>query len=132
MHLYGGWISDTQGGRAVIVNECHRLDGSTIARILDAIEPVPNHVVWCFTTTWDGQERLFEREIDAEAFSSRCISIALTNQGTAQPFAARAREIAQSVGMNGQPESAYLALVRKHRGNFRAVLRDIEAGCMSQ
>ncbi len=127
MGLYGGGL----GGRAYIVNEAHGLKSSTIRQLLVLLERLPGHVCLIFTTTRDGQDSLFDDEADAHPLLSRCIELALTTQGLAKPFAARAREIAQAEGLDGQPPAAYVRLCAKHHNNFRSVLQSIEAGEMS-
>jgi len=47
-------------GRAFIVNEAHGLRAAIVRLLLCLFEPIPPHVVWIFTTTVDGQEKLFE------------------------------------------------------------------------
>ncbi|HUU97893.1 MAG TPA: hypothetical protein VM487_19320, partial [Phycisphaerae bacterium] len=93
-------------------------------------EHLPSHVVVIFTTTRDGQDALFEDHIDAHPLLSRCVQIALTNQGLAQAFAKRARQIADAEGVNGKPESAYIRLVQRCRNNMREVLQAVESGEM--
>jgi len=83
-----------------------------------------------FTTTRDGEDALFEDHIDAHPLLSRCVEIALTNQGLAKAFADRARQIAHADGLDGKPDSAYLRLVQRCHNNMRAVLQAVESGEM--
>ena len=78
-----------KGGRAVIVNEAHGLRRDTIRQLLVMLERLPDHAMVIFTTTWAGQELLFEGSEDASPLLSRCIELRLTNQGLAQRFAER-------------------------------------------
>lgn len=126
MGLYGGG----KGGRAYIVNEAHGLRTDTIRQLLVLLERLPSHVCIVFTTTRDGQDSLFDDEADAHPLLSRCIELALTTQGLAKPFAARAREIAQAEGLDGRPPADYVRLCAKHHNNLRAVLQEIQAGAM--
>ena len=130
MHLWGGGLFTDKGGRACIVNEVHRLKADAIACFLDVLEDIPEHSAWFFTTTWDGADQLFDEKIDASPLMGRCMVIRTTNQGTAQAYAELAYKVANDAGLNGQPMDKYLGLVRKHKGNLRAVLQDIQGGAM--
>ena len=131
-----GWIRSMRlcawgkGGRAFIVNEAHGLR-AVIQRRLDGLleEDLPGHCVVIFTTTWDGQEAMFDG-IDAGPLLSRCTPIRLTNQGLAQAFAERALTIARTENLDGQPIAAYVKLAKRCNNNMRAMLQEIDAGCM--
>jgi replication-associated recombination protein RarA len=119
-----------KGGRAWIVNEAHGLRRALVRQLLGILERLPGHCVVIFTTTRDGEQSLFDDQIDAHPLLSRCVLLPRTNQGLAQAFAKRAREIAETEGLNDKPHAAYLRLVQRCHNNMRAVLQAVESGEM--
>ena len=111
------------GGYGLIVNESHNVKDAT--RFLGLLEPIPEWITWVFTTTTDGQLN-FDGVTDSGPLLSRCRSVPLQSRGVADAFTALAQTIARAENLDGQPLSAYKALVNKHRGNIRAVLQSIE------
>lgn len=124
------WLSGSgKGGRAFIVNEAHGLRQSAIRRLLGMLENIPRHCLWVFTTTWDGQETMFDG-IDANPLLSRCVNVRLTNQGLNRVFSERVFTIAQAEGLDGMPLKAYEKLAEKCKNNCRAMLQEVESGAM--
>ena len=121
-----------KGGRAFIVNEAHGMRRDAIRQLLVMLERIRGHVVWVFTTTRDGQDALFEDYGDACPLLSRCIVLALTNQGLSKPFAQRAMEIAHAEHLDGQPSEAYVKLEQKHKNNLRSIIQAIDSGDMQR
>lgn len=119
------------GGRgwALIVNEAHGLSSAAVRALLVALEPVPKHVVWIFTTTTEGQEALFEGCEDSSPLLSRCLQLPLARRDLAQAFAELAQAIALKEGLDGdKPIEWFKKLAQRCRNNMRAMLCELETG----
>lgn len=117
----------------VIVNEAHGLNSRQVRMLLGLLEPIPESFVWVFTTTWDGQGFLEESAIDAAPLLGRCVGgkpIRLTNQGLAPVIAEWARGIMAREGLDGLPESVYLAAARESKNSFRGALEACESAAL--
>jgi replication-associated recombination protein RarA len=119
-------------GRAYIINEAHGLRKAAIRQLLVLLKRLPNHVAIIFTTTTEGQDMLFEDNEDTGPLLSRCVELRLSRRDLAKPFAERAKQIAESVGLDGQPLEKYVRLVQSCKNNLRTVLQEIEKGIMNQ
>lgn len=119
----------TGDGWALIVNESHGLTRPVIEVLLNMLEKLPDHIVIIFTTTNDGND-LFEENMDSGPFASRCIALRLASRNLCEPFAARAKEVAQLENLDGKPIEEYVKLMKQCRNNLRQAYREIEAGAM--
>jgi len=126
MHHY----APGKGGRCFIVNESHSLRAPVIRRLLGILERIPGHIVFVFTTTRAGQEKLFDDQIDSHPLLSRCIRIQLTGQGLSKAFAESCRNIATVEGLNGKSIESYVRLAARCKNNCRMMLQAIESGEM--
>ena len=122
-----------KGGKAFIVNEAHGLRRDTIRLLLVALERLPEHVCFIFTTTKDGQASLFEDSEDTAPLLSRCIEVELDNGSAARKaMALRAKAIAQKEGIDGLPDSLYVDVMDSVGGNMRRLLQRIESGAFAR
>ncbi len=119
-----------KGGKCFIINESHGLRKQVIRRLLGLLERVPDYVTFIFTTTKQGESKLFDDQIDANPLLSRCIKIELTNQGLAKVFAEHCRQIATTENLNGKSIESYIKLAQKCKNNCRMMLQEIESGYM--
>ncbi|RKY05225.1 MAG: hypothetical protein DRP56_09155 [Planctomycetota bacterium] len=119
-----------KGGKCFIINESHGLRKASIRRLLGLLERIPDYVVFVFTTTKQGESKLFDDQIDANPLLSRCIKIELTNQGLARAFGKHCRQIATAENLNGKPIESYVKLAQKCKNNCRMMLQEIESGYM--
>ena len=119
-----------KGGKVFIINESHGLRKTTIRRLLGILERIPEYCCFVFTTTRQGEEKLFEDNIDSNPLLSRCIKIELTNQGLSKTFAEHCRQIATKENLNGKPLQSYIKLAARCHNNCRAMLQEIESGVM--
>ncbi len=117
-------------GYSLIVNEARGLRGTAIRRLLVTLEALPAWVTVIFTTTVEGQDKLFEDCDDSHPLLSRCTVIALSRRELARAFAERAKEIAEREGLDGQPLERYIRLAQQCRNNLREMLQVIEGGGM--
>ncbi len=111
--------------RVVIINECHGMTRAAVQAWLTLLERLPRHALVIFTTTQDIRADMFGDF--SHPFASRCKVFCFTNQGLAQSFAARAKEIATLEVLDGAPEQRYYRLVQDCKNNFREVLQRIES-----
>jgi DNA polymerase-3 subunit gamma/tau len=124
------YFAPGKGGRAYIINEAHGLRKAVIRRLLGILERIPNHVCIIFTTTKQGESKLFDDQIDANPLLSRCAKIELTNQGLATVFAEHCRQIAAKENLNGKSLQSYVRLAQNCKNNCRQMLMTIESGEM--
>lgn len=122
-----------KGCHVFILNEAHMLSSKVVSRLQTVLEQdnVQRNSTWIFTTTFQGERKLFDDAFDAHPFMSRAIELTLEHgEDVVLAFAVRARKIAQSEQLDGKPLEDYVRLVRQSGCNLRKVLQRIEAGEM--
>ncbi len=122
-----------KGCHVFIVNEAHGLSSKVVSRLQTMLEQtsVQSNSTWVFTTTFQGQQRLFAGALGAGPVMSRAIELTLEHgEDVVLAFALRARTIADSEHLDGKPLEDYVSLVRDCSCNMRKVLQRIEAGEM--
>lgn len=124
------YYSFGRGGRAVIVSEAHGLRRDGMKALLVALERIPGHVLWVFTTTADGQDMLFEDKADAGPLVGRCVPIRLSQRPGAKECAAWLKGVAEREHLDGQPVEKYVRLLNECGGSLRMALSRIEGGEM--
>ena len=117
--MFGKW-------RVWIVNEAHAMSRQAVQAWLTLLERLPAMRLVIFTTTQSLDEDLFGHF--SSPFGSRCKVFNFTNQGLAQLFAQRAKQIAQAEDMDGQPLQKYVRLVQDCHNNMRQVLQRVDSG----
>lgn len=115
---------------AYIINEAHALRAPVIRGLLGVLEGLPDWLLVIFTTTREGQEKLFEDNIEEAPLLSRCHEVRLTLQGLCKAFAEHVRGIALAEGLDGMPVASYERLAKDCRNNCRAMLQRVAAGEM--
>lgn len=122
-----------KGCHVFIINEAHGLSSKVVSRLQTVLEQddVQRNSTWVFTTTFQGQRKLFDDAFDACPFMSRAIELSLEHgEDVVLAFAVRARQVADAEKLNGKPLDEYVQLVRASGCNMRKVLQQIEAGEM--
>jgi replication-associated recombination protein RarA len=131
MGFSAGFCGGNKRGRCFIFNEAHGFKRNIIRSMLGILERIPKHVVFIFTTTKEGQDGLFEAQIDAGPLLSRCTLIELENgEAQREAFALHCRQIAVTQNLDGKPFKEYLALADRCENNLRAMLSAVESGEM--
>ena len=121
-----------KNGRAWIINEAHGMRGPIVSRLNTLLERIPAHVAVIFTTTIEGQDKLFDDYDDTSAFLSRCIPLPLSRRGLAEPFAQRLQQIAEMEGLDGQPTDFYIRATKDARNNMRTLLTTLQSGAFTR
>lgn len=119
-----------KSGRAYIFNEAHGLTKRAIRSLLVLLESLPPYVVVIFTTTVEGQEKLFEDCDDSAPLTSRCLRIELSRRNVTDAYASHCFRIGREEGLIGAEttEKNIHKLLQTHRNNIRAALQEIESG----
>jgi len=118
---------------AFIVNEVHRMSNAVVSRFLTLLEEPAalRHGFFAFTTTSEGQKKLFGDAFDAIPFASRCLKprMATAENNLIKDFAAHAKEVAEQEGLSsGHDVALFESLVKRCQCNLREVYSQLEEG----
>lgn len=114
-------------GQAVLINEIHAASKGTVLQLLVTLDQLSPHAVWIFTTTAALGQSAFDRETAILPLVSRCTELRFTTDDL-HPYAARAKALAEDVGIGGACLTEYLDRLQKLGGNMRTLLAEIERG----
>ena len=117
-----------KSGKALILNECHKMRTDCVTLLLETLEHIQSHVVWVFTTQGHGKQLGMFDDEDSSALESRCVSFKLKGSDYRIHFAKHAKAIAEHEGLGGAEFEAYLAAADETECNLRAMLSLVEAG----
>jgi len=122
----------TGGWKVAIIDEGQSLREGAVEAFLSTLDPLPPRRAVVFTST--SELKIPGKKDPAPLFGEftapfarRCKRFKLTDQGLCEPFAARAKEIAQARGLDGKPIAAYVSLLRDSHNNFGDALQRIGA-----
>jgi replication-associated recombination protein RarA len=123
----GQLLIGEKSGKAIVVNEVHKLRTDVVTLLLEVLEDVRSHTVWVFTTQGKTQAGLFDDD-DSGALESRCVKFSLESRPYRIHFSKFAKAVAEREGLGGAGFEAYLAKFDDCDGNLREMLSAIEAG----
>lgn len=135
LQYFGNGV-DGKCGRALIVNECHRLSAKAVTALLVELERIPSHALVIFTTTSDGLAQFDDTQLDARPFIGRCNHIRLARRDLSKAFADRLVTIGRAEGLIDPDASeeaitrAALRLVQDCQNSMRAALAELEQGAL--
>jgi replication-associated recombination protein RarA len=124
----GQLLIGSKPGRAIIINECHKMRTDCVTLLLEVLEDVKGHVVWIFTTQGHGKQMGLFDDDDSGALESRCVKFALKATDYRIHFAKHAMAIAEKEDLGGAVFQKYLDAADKTECNLRAMLSMVEAG----
>lgn len=120
-------------GYCFVINEAHGLSTKVVSRLQTLLEDrqVQNNSTWIFTTTFKGEQRLFDSKMDACPFLSRVVSLRLDlDEHTTLAMAQRLQEVARKEELDGKPIQDYVQLLADCQCNMRSALQRIACGDM--
>lgn len=120
---------DPSGWRVWLINEGQQVTPNARRALKTVLEGLPPRRLLLFTSTKGPASGLFGNmdEDEARQLWSRVKFFDLDDgEDWLAEAAARARAVAATEGLNGQPPNVYLALARECKGNLREMLQRVE------